>query len=289
MSIRPSSFKRGGGFLDGVDCVITDYRYSDEFNGEPYKAGKIKDRNGKLIDKPHSLNVLLSVRVDGADEDTTTTLKAAGDFDAWEVSEDGHDVTPVEPGTEFSAKAAFSKFLASLVKPIDGEDGFPEDRLPEDSFDCSPIIGTRIRTVQKVDVERTKEFGKKVDKKTGKEYERKDLVVEHVYSLPGEVASKTTKPATGKAAGKTAAPAKSKAAGKVETADISEKAGETLRAILSENKGSFKKTKLSMAVLKRLMKDEDREAVRTWLFNDDNLESVEGVAYDRETGELASA
>ncbi len=284
MSIRPSSFKKGGGFLDGVDSVIKDYQYTDEFGGEPYKSGKIKGSDGKLIDKPHSLNVLLSVRVDGAEEDTTVTLKAAGDFEAWEVSEDGHDVTPVEAGTEFSAQAAFSKFLASLVNPIDGEDGFPEDRLPEDSFDCSPIIGTRIRTVQKVDAERTKKFGQKKSKDGTKAYDRKDLVVEHVYSLPNE--GQTAGKAAGKAA-KPAAGAKGKA--KAETADISEKASETLRGILADNKGSFKKTKLSMAVLKKLMKDEDREAVRTWLFNDDNLESVEGVAYDRETGELASA
>src|SRR6266850_1121505 len=183
MGARPSSFKRGGGFLDGVDLTITGYQYTDEFNGEAFKPGKMKDVKGKLIDRPHTLNVLLSVRVDGADEDTTTTLKAAGDFKAWEVSEDGQDVTPNEDGAEFSARSAWSKFITSLVRPTDGEDGFPEERLPEDTFNYSAIIGTRARTVQRVDAERTKEFGKKVDKKTGKEYERKDLVVEHVYSL----------------------------------------------------------------------------------------------------------
>ena len=39
---RPSSFKKGGGFLDGVDLTIVDYQFTDEFNGQPFKPGKIK-------------------------------------------------------------------------------------------------------------------------------------------------------------------------------------------------------------------------------------------------------
>ena len=91
--------------LNGVDGVITGYRYTDAFFGVAFAPGKIKDLKGKQIDKPNNLNVELSVRVDGASEDATETLKVAANYDAWEVSEDGQDVTPVEAGTEFSAKS----------------------------------------------------------------------------------------------------------------------------------------------------------------------------------------
>ena len=280
MGARPSSFKQGGGFLNGVDATLTDYQFTDEFNGEEYRPGKIKDfRTGKPVDKPHSLNVFVSFRVDGADQDTTTTLKAAGNFEDWEVSEDGHTVTPIQDGQKLPSGTAWYKFIASLCQPTNGAEGFPVDRLSDDddpTVNYEPIIGTRVRLVQQVDEDRTKRFGPKKDKKTGKEYERKDLVVEAVYDLP--VAAR-------KANGQSAAPGKAKSAVKSKATkpaadDVAEFAAETLRDILADNDGKIAKSKLSMKILNKLMKHPQREDVRKYLGNDENLAGIEGVCYD---------
>lgn len=280
---RPSSFKKGGGFLDGVDLVIKDYQFTDEFNGEPFKPGKIKGSDGKPIEKPHTLNVLLTVRVDGADEDTTTTLKAAGNFDDWEVSEDGYTITPVEDGKELAAGTAFAKFISSLCEaPLaGGGENTIEQLLPEDSINYQSIIGTRLRTVQKTDDERTKKFGQKVDKKTGKKYDRKDLVVETVYELSGAEPAKPAKSKGGKAnpPSKTAKGKPAPAANAGEDLDTLSKT--TLIEILADAGGSIAKSKLSMKVLTKLMKHPQREDVRKLIFTDDFLAQEDGWSYDK--------
>src|SRR6266404_1481139 len=184
MGARPSSFKRGGGFLNGVDAVITGYTWTDAFNGKEFVAGK--DPKTKK-DKFHSLYFVLSARADGAEEDVTTTLFAGG-FEDFEVSDDGHTLTPVEDGRELGGGTAFAKLLTSLV-----EAGFPETNLSETEINYEPIIGTRVRFVQRVNAEDTKKLGKQVDKKTGKQYERKDLIIETVYDLPTSAAKSNGK------------------------------------------------------------------------------------------------
>jgi hypothetical protein len=296
MGARPSSFKKGGGFLNGVNATIVSYAFSDEFNGEPFKPGKIKDKSGKMIDKPHSLNCLLKVRVDDADDDTPTTLKVAGKFADWAVSEDGLTITPVDEngdpaeGRNLSANAAFSKFIASLVKPTDGGDGFPEERFPEEEFNFEAMIGTRVRLIQQTDVARTKEFGKKKSK-SGQEFDRTDLVVETVFELPnaaGKSNGKAAKPAAKPAAVATKAAVKSAKPAKVEEpeVDVEQLAATTLVGILQENDGKIAKQKVGMKVLKALMEHDSREDVRNWLFDDDNLSSLaagDGVEIDGET------
>lgn len=264
MGARPSSFKKGGGgFLNGVDGVISDYQFTDEFNGVPFKAGK-DPKSGK--ERFHSLNVLLSVRVDGATEDVTTTLFAGG-ADDFEVEDDGHTIVPVEDGRELRANTAWGKFIISLVAS-----GFPEAMLPEDAINYEPIIGTRSRFEQVVNVEDTKKLGKKKDLKTGKEYDRKDLLITQVYDL--------AKPAT-KSNGKAASPAKGKAA-KAATVDVSELAGATIIAILQANGGSIPKNRVHLKVLTSpVLKatPEQRKPVQEWLLDEDNLKTLadEGV------------
>jgi hypothetical protein len=278
MGARPSSFKRGGGgFLNQVDGVITGYEFTDEFNGEPFKAGKV---NGK--DKFHSLYCLLSVRVDGADEDVTTTLFVGG-ADDFEISDDGHTLTPVEEGRELGANTAFAKLITSLV-----EAGFPETNLPEDVINFESIIGVRSRFVQRTDVEGTKKLGKRKDKKTGKEYDRQDLVIDQVYSLPG---TETAKPAAAKA-GKPAVAAKAGKKAAVAAApgvDVAALATETLTTILAEAGGSISKAKAGMKVIAKLMKHAQREDVRKFLFSDENLSAIDGVDYDAATTTISIA
>lgn len=302
MGARPSSFKRGGGFLNGVDSTITGYEFTDEFNGEPFKPGKLKikegPKKGQTIDKPHSLNCALSVRVDGADEDTVTNLKVAGDFDRWAVSDNGHTITPVdkngdvEEDRELSAKAAFSKYIHSLVHPLDGGEGFPEERLPEKEFNFEAIIGTRQRTIQLTDAERTKEFGKRKSK-DGKEYDRQDLVVETVYDLPeaegktnGRAKATSGKPVAGKKGSKPA---------KEEAVDVAEVATQSLLSYLEAAKdNTLSKRKIKVKLLtdpEYKANRELREEVAAWLADDDNLEAVAEINYDRadKKGEISLA
>jgi hypothetical protein len=81
MGARPSAFRKsGGGFLNQVDGVIAGYEFTDEFNGVAFVPGKVAGK-----DKFHSLYCVLSARVDGAEEDVTTTLFVGG-ADDFEVS-----------------------------------------------------------------------------------------------------------------------------------------------------------------------------------------------------------
>jgi hypothetical protein len=276
MGARPSQFKKGGGgFLNNVDGVITGYEFSDEFNGVAFKPGKV---NGK--EKFHSLYCLLSARVDSADEDVTTTLFVGG-ADDFNVEDDGHTLTAVEEGRELGANTGFAKFISSLV-----EAGFPETNLPEDSINFESIIGTRVRFVQRTDVESTKKLGKRKDKKTGKEYDRQDLVIDQVYSLPG---TETAKPAAKAAKAAPTKAGKGKTAAVPAGADVAELATETATTILAEAGGSITKAKLGMKVIAKLMKHPEREAVRKFLGDDANLAAIDGLEYDAATSTLSIA
>ncbi len=177
-------------------------------------------------------------------------------YDDFDVSEDGYTLTSDED-KQLGGGTAFAKLIQSLV-----EAGFDENLLPEDEINYQAIIGTRVRFTQQKDEAGTAKLGKRVDKKTGKSYDRQDLVITNVYSLPeAPKASKGGKAAVKPAAGKGA---------KVGTAvDIAELATETLVNILTASKGkSIPKAKISMAVLRLLAKHANREEVRGLLNND---------------------
>ena len=144
-------------------------------------------------------------------------------------------------------------------------------------------MGRRGGLVQRTNVEDTKRLGKRKDKKTGKEYDRQDLVVDQVYDLPGvETKSngKSAKPVAAKAAVKTTG----KPNGKVvepESDDVEDLAKSTLLDILTDADGKIAKSKLSMKVLTKLMKHPQREDVRKLIFTDDFLELEDGWAYNK--------
>jgi len=126
MGARPTQFRKSGGFLNGVDATINDYQFTDEFNGEPFKPGK--DPKTKK-EKFHSLYCVLTATADGADDAVTTTL-FVGSADDWDVSEDGHTLTPAEGRPEnqqLGGGLPFTKFIDSMCKS-----GFDELKLPED-------------------------------------------------------------------------------------------------------------------------------------------------------------
>lgn len=274
MGARPSSFKRGGGFLNNVDGVISDYQFTDEFNGKPFVPGR--DPKTKK-ERFHSLYCVLSVRLEGADKDETTTLFVGGAED-FVVSEDGHTLTPAEEGRELGASTSFAKFITSLVQA-----GFPETLLPEDDINYEAIVGTRVRFVQRKNEEDTKKLGKRKDAKTGKEYDRVDLVIDQVYDLPGATSAPaaTKGKAPAKAAPKTAAKGKPAPAPAAEEVDIEQLTKDTLVSILADAGGSIAKSKISMKVLTKLMQDPNREDVRKLVFTDDFLALEDGWTYNK--------
>lgn len=272
MGARPSSFKRGGGFLNNVDGVISGYEFTDAFNGVAFVAGR--DPKTKK-ERFHSLYCVISVRVDGADEDVSTTLFVGG-ADDFEVENDGHTLVPVEEGRELGASTAFAKLITSLC-----EAGFPDTLLPEDEINYEAVIGTRARFVQRVNEEDTKKLGKRKDPKTGKEYPRTDLVIDQVYDLPSS--SPAAKKTTGGKANPPSKSAKGKAAPvAVEEVDINALAQETLVAVLTDAPGnSLAKSKISMKVLTKLMQDPNREEVRKLIFTDEFLGLEDGWTYNK--------
>jgi hypothetical protein len=261
MGARPSSFKKGGGFLNNVDGVITNYEFTTEFPGGGGKKGKKNPDFSPLF-------FILSARVDGADEDAQTTLNA-GNADNFEISDDGKTLTPVEEGFELSANSAVGKFIGSLC-----EAGFPETNLPEDAINFEAIIGTRVRFVQVVNKEATEKYGKRKSKDGKREFDRQDLKVSNVLGLPGT--SKGAKATKGKAAPAAA-----------DDTDVSELAGETLMTILGETKdGNIAKAKVKMAVIRVMggVKADNCKEVIAYLADDDNLGSIDGVDYDAKSG-----
>lgn len=302
---RQSRFKKGGGFLDGVDSTITNYEFTDAFGDTPYKPGKMKDsKTGKMVDKPHSLNCLMSVRVDGADEDTTTTLKVATVFDEWEITDDGHTITPVD-GAKLSGNTAFGRFMQSWEK-VSGQ-GAESETVDEASFNFEPIIGSRIRTIQEPytaqELLNLKKLGatEKQKGKDGREYERRHLVVEQVYesdvqpkaAVAGhpttsvKKSTTTTSPSKRAVATKPAGKANGKAV-EVEEEDVKDLSGRALVEMLEAAGGKLAKAKLSVKTLMTpaLKGHAQRDDVRKWLFSDDNLEELASdsdglIAFDK--------
>lgn len=306
MGARPSSFKKGGGFLNNVDGVITGYEFTDDTitkdGREPFKPGKVKGTDGKLKDRFHSLNFILSVRPDGADEDVTTTLFAGG-ADDFKISDDGQEVwdanyeTPEEAADagdearQLGAGTALFTLIDSLV-----EAGFPAANLNETRIEYSSIIGTRCRFVQRKNEEATKRLGKRKDKKTGKLFDRQDLVIDQVYSLPEATdeapapAKKTTaKPAVKTTTAKVAPKTPAKKSAEPE-ADIEQETKTALIEILSSLKGNkIEKPKLSMKVIQTRTKHPQREAIRTLMLDNGFLSQEDGWSFDAKTGVVSLA
>lgn len=274
---RTSTFRKagGGGFLNNVDGTITGYDFTTTF---PFAS---KNPTAKKSDF-NSLFFVLSARVDGAEADVTTTLWA-GSADDFEISDDGHVLTPIEDGAVLSGGTPLSKFIETYE--AHGEGASSDD---ETVIDYTPLINQRVRFVQEPlsadEVASLKRRGKpyqQQDKKDPKKFwPIKELTVAAVYG-PAEVvpAGKSAKVA-GKVAGK---------ASKAAVIDVAEEAGAALVGYIQAAGGTIQKTKLRMKVLTdaafkatpQVAKD-----VATWLSNDDNLKVLEGVAYSIKTGLL---
>lgn len=275
MGARPSSFKKGGGYLNEVDATIVGYTWLVGEESEIKKGS----RKGESFTP---LSLVPEFQVDGEDETKTQRL-LLGDASAYGEVTDDDQVLQTPDGQGIGARSEVGIFIQSLV---DG--GFPEELFSDDpeSIDYRPMIGTRVRLVQEVNQEKTKRQGQQKGK-DGKLYDRKDLKVATVHALPEAKPAKGAKGAKPAAAASKVAPAKGKGKQAEPEVDVAELAGETIREILGEQKdNTIAVSKVSMAVLKKLNKDPNRDDVREWLIDSDNYENIEGVTYNAKKGTL---
>lgn len=267
-SSRPSAFK-GAGFFNG-DGQIVGYKFTDEWNGRPFEPGI-----NSVTKKPnfHWLYVDLGVKFDGATAPVTKSFKV-GNADEWLIEDDGHTVVAADgdEGRGLSRTSEWALLIDTLCKA-----GFPEDKLPDDKINYEAIIGYRARFGARKNERMAAQGKKQLNKKTGREYEYRDVVVEQVYG-PAAIAGK---PASTKSA--------SKVNGSGNTVNVEELADSTLLRIITDNNGSVLKTKLSMASLKALQNDPNREAVRKLYASDAYLARQSGWEYDKVTGLVALA
>lgn len=259
-------FRKGGGFLNNVAGLVTQVEWTTE---NPGQAKSKKDFT--------SLFFRIFVKTDGAD-DTVDTHLFAGDGDAFEI--DGTTLKPLEEGYSLGAGTGTATFIESLI-----EAGFPENLLfnESDEIDFSAIVGGRYQFVQRKNEELTKKLGKRKDKKTGKEYDRVDLVVDRILELPSAKGSKAGK-ASSKPAGKAGKAAAS--------SDVSEVATAALLRYLEAADGEITKNKIRTKVLtdKEFSKDRElKDAVTKLLIDDDFLSEVEGTEFDAKKGVVTTA
>ena len=283
---RPSAFRKGGGFLNDVDGEITNYEFTTEFPGGGGKRKSKSDFN--------ALYSVLSVRVDGADEDVETTF-FVGSADEWEISDDGKTLTG---DGNLQSTIGWGLFIASLV-----EHGFPENDLPEDEVNFEAIIGWRVRFVQQTNERATAKYGKRKAKKGKGEYDRTDVVVSQVYdqqAAKGSRSKATTRPTGARSATSSRATAvtpttsrsSSKPNGRVKEVDLTDDADALLIEILEGKDGEIKRKGLTMEVTKRRMKDPNRDALRDLIFSDDYLTGAEErglIGYDQKTQTVTAA
>lgn len=273
MSLK-DRIRKGGGYLNEVDVTWVGGTW---FTGEGVEIKK-GNRKGETFTP---LSFVPEFLVDGEDEPKTQRL-LLGDAEGYGEVTDDDQVLQTPDGQGIGAKSELGIFLASLVEAKEEVDAL----IPDDPscIDFRPLYGMRLRLVQEVNADKTKRQGKQKGK-DGKEYDRKDLKVATVHSLPEEAPAKPAAKAAGKPAAAASKPA-GKPAAAAKKVNIGELAESTLKGILQANDGKILKTKLSMAILKALNNDPSRDAVREFLFDDENLGGIDGVTYNAKKGTI---
>lgn len=261
-SARPSSFKAGGGgFMNNVDGVISDYEFTPDFPG---------GNSSKKKSDFSPLYFVLTAQIDGADEPSTTTI-FVGSADDFEIEDDGKTLVPVDENGGLRQNSDFSFFIDSLVKA-----GFPESNLPDDKINYEAIIGTRVRFVQERNEELTKRLGKKKSKDGKKEYDRTRLKIADVMGLGKPMSSKSAKPSKETAA---------------DDEDIEAMATAALVALLKKAPGkTILKKKLPVQIINQVgAKHPSRNDIKELVTSDDFLAAGDKWSYDDESGEVTLA
>jgi len=258
--MRSSNVKRGGGFLNNVDATISAF----DFEVGDTVAIKKGERKGEDFTP---LYLVPSFVQDSGGDAVSQRLLVGDAAQFGPVSDDGKTLDL--GGSKISAYCDAWKFIESLITPLDGGDGFPDERFDEDetTWNLVPAEGTRVHLVQEVNPEKTKRQGKQKGK-DGKEYDRKDLKVKSVLSVPEVVAKKIgVKPIAKGKPGKAA---------KAEVVTVAEVAESTLRDILAAQKdNTIPKARLKMKVFAAFTAAHPNKGMRDevikYLQDDDNL------------------
>lgn len=266
----------GGGFLNNVDGVITGYNFTHAFPG------------AQREDNEKQVYMILHILVDGAEGPVSTTLRGGG-AQYLSAEEDGRVLINPEGGrARLWNKSSLYAFMASLVSPLDGKAGFPDERFDEDEsiIDFTPMIGTRVRLVQAVDEEAVKKGIKRKGKgRDGEErtYNPTLLKVQSVLALPAATAASTSttakrgaKPSTGTG-----------------DAAIEAQAKEVLKAILVAAKdNTIEKKSVGLKVTQKAAAEKLdgtlRETLRKLISSDAFLQQQDGWAFDGTAISLAA-
>ena len=261
MGVNPSTFKQGG-FLNGKDVTWTGY----QFQVKTFVA-----KTGENAGQPFSpVNIELSFRIDGADEDVKTWLRM-GTAEQWgPISGDGLQLgTP--DGQGLSKNSQLGTFLASFAAS-----GAPKDAFDADESSAYLSLANlvarrpRFRVETPVNEEKTSKFGQQVSRKTGQAFDRRDLVVTkfYGYTRTAQEGSGTTIAAS--------------------NGDLQAIADLTLLAVVTKSGGNLAKGKLPTKVTAELgSKHPQLEAVRKLIYSSSYLEGLDGrhpgLAYDAES------
>lgn len=267
MGLR-DAIKGGGGFLNNEDGEITGY----EFTNKNVKG-----------EKSEWVYFVPTIKRDGAADEVTQHFFVGG-VDQYTISKDGQSLSS-EDGVVLGKTTPITRLLESMM-----DNGLDESELPDlaggDDLELSALVGRRFRFVQEVDEKATKELGKRkgTGKHKGKEFNRTNTVVSKVYDVDAKAAK------GGKSAGKTNGKAAGKSKKDDDGDDLQEEAVAVLTDLLSDIKdGEIPRAKLSMALTKKLMKNENREALRKLITSDDFLALEEGWSVGDDKAETIAA
>jgi hypothetical protein len=262
--------KSGGG--SSTEGVIVDYTFMDEF---PFGDGKSKKSDNDNI------YLLLVIRPDGVEDgDEESYNKRSlylGSGQYLRIEDEGKTlVSSDDEGTpRLYDQGEVFKFIESLEAA-----GFPaESRFPdpteEKKINFEGMIGWRIRVVNEIDEEATKEYGKRKvtkGKHKGKEFNR-------TYTKVTKVFGEEEAPTKG---GKSTKSTKSTKSAKDEDADedndtptVSNKVADKflLALIGAQPKEQIEKSALALAITryaaKTKMDEDERNALRSHIVEDD--------------------
>src|SRR3990167_9368223 len=275
---------KGGGFLNNVDGVFSDYEYTNRFPGE--------------TEDSDDLFLVVTVTPDGGEAVQTTLRAGSGQF---LTVQDRHTVVNGEcNAARIWDKADAYRFLSSIeeagVDPIDDTD--------VSILSHTTLLGRRMRFEQEKDVERMAARAKagknpkRVDEKTGKEYDHTRLIVRTVYdSAPVKAAGSGPKGAPKTVAGK-AAPkaviarpgrsavgsttgAASAARPSDQSGSVDSEATAYLKAVLTDEGGTVLRSDLTRLVTTKLLADRNpnREKIRKRVYEEAFLSSVDGIEF----------
>lgn len=256
--------KGGGGFLNGVDGTIVGYKFNT-------KEWESKKKGGSDYS---TLSVQIDVLQDGADEPVQQFIPAGFFYpENQSISDDGLTLESDSDGAIIRDDTDFARFVGSMI-----EAGFPEADLEAgEGRNFEAMVNQRFTFKREVDVEGTKQFGKRKDKKDPKKEYNRDWLLVAAYLGPAEASSK--KGGAKKTAAKPAAkPAPKGKAAKAEEADT-DRADEAIVELVSAAKDNvIPRAQVSSAVVRYALTNKlaaaDREALRKQLFDEDYLKDA---------------